>query len=234
MRTTQEDFLVLSGECLLLIEGEERRLKAWDFVHCPNWTEHIFVGAGNGPCLVLGVGARRKGRGIRYPVNALALKYGAGVEIETSDPKEAYARFGERQADRLSSRVSGLAEPGDELALAAAPAHLQGLGDAGEERDGSLVVAADRGQELRDPRCSRVGRELARQDRPEPSTLVGVGDRKRNLRGLPVTDQPSDADRLRVAAEVAHEHVVLGVDPREDPEVMRRQARLRATETALA
>ena len=57
----QEDFLVLSGECLLLIEGEERRLKAWDFVHCPNWTEHIFVGAGDGPCLVLGVGARRKG-----------------------------------------------------------------------------------------------------------------------------------------------------------------------------
>ena len=91
----QEDFLVLSGECLLLIEGEERRLKAWDFVHCPNWTEHIFVGAGDGPCLVLGVGARRKGRGIRYPVSELALKYGAGVETETSDPKEAYARFGD-------------------------------------------------------------------------------------------------------------------------------------------
>jgi len=69
----QEDFLVLSGECLLLIEGEERRLRAWDFVHCPPWTEHIFVGAGDGPCLILGVGARRTGRGIRYPVNELAL-----------------------------------------------------------------------------------------------------------------------------------------------------------------
>ncbi len=91
----QEDFLVLSGECLLLIEGEERRLAAWDFVHCPPWTEHIFVGAGDEPCLVLGVGARRKGLGIRYPVNALALKYGAGVETETSDPKEAYSRFGD-------------------------------------------------------------------------------------------------------------------------------------------
>jgi uncharacterized cupin superfamily protein len=91
----QEDFLVLSGECILLIEGEERRLKAWDFVHCPNWTEHIFIGAGDRPCLVLGVGARRKGRGIRYPVSELALRYGAGVEVETSDPKEAYARFGE-------------------------------------------------------------------------------------------------------------------------------------------
>jgi uncharacterized cupin superfamily protein len=91
----QEDFLVLSGECLLLIEGEERRLRAWDFVHCPPWTEHIFVGAGDGPCLVLGVGARRKGRGIRYPVSELALKYGAGVETETTDPRKAYGRFAE-------------------------------------------------------------------------------------------------------------------------------------------
>jgi uncharacterized cupin superfamily protein len=91
----QEDFLVLSGECLLLVEGQERRLRAWDFVHCPPWTEHIFVGAGEGPCLILGVGARRRGRGIRYPVNELALRHGAGVEKETTVPKEAYARFSE-------------------------------------------------------------------------------------------------------------------------------------------
>ena len=90
----QEDFLVLSGECLLLVEGEERLLRAWDFVHCPAWTEHIFVGAGDGPCLVLAVGARPQG-GIVYPVSELALKHGAGVEVETTDPKEAYARFGE-------------------------------------------------------------------------------------------------------------------------------------------
>jgi uncharacterized cupin superfamily protein len=91
----QEDFLVLSGECLLIVEGQERRLKAWDFVHCPPWTEHIFVGAGDGPCVVVGVGARRKGRGIVYPVNEAAAKYGAGVEEETSDPRVAYARFSE-------------------------------------------------------------------------------------------------------------------------------------------
>jgi uncharacterized cupin superfamily protein len=91
----QEDFLVLSGECLLLIEGEERRLGPWDFVHCPPWTEHIFVGVGNSPCLVVGVGARRKGRGIRYPVNELALKHRAGVEKETTDAREAYAGFAE-------------------------------------------------------------------------------------------------------------------------------------------
>lgn len=91
----QEDFLVLSGECLLIVEGEERRLGAWDFVHCPPWTEHAFVGAGDGPCLLLAVGSRTRteGSGIRYPVNEAALRHGAGVETETSDPDEAYARF---------------------------------------------------------------------------------------------------------------------------------------------
>ena len=91
----QEDFLVLSGECLLIVEGQERPLKAWDFVHCPPWTEHIFVGAGDGPCVVVGVGARRKGRGIVYPGNDTASKHGAGVEQTTSDPRVAYARFSE-------------------------------------------------------------------------------------------------------------------------------------------
>jgi uncharacterized cupin superfamily protein len=91
----QEDFLVLSGECLLLVEGQERRVRAWDFVHCPPWTEHIFVGVGDEPCVVMGVGARRKGRGIVYPRNETALKHDAGVEETTSDPRVAYARFAE-------------------------------------------------------------------------------------------------------------------------------------------
>jgi uncharacterized cupin superfamily protein len=88
----QEDFLVLSGECLLLIEGEERRLKAWDFVHCPAWTEHVFVGAGSGPCAILAVGSRPM-KEIVYPANELAQRHGAGVDADTSDPKKAYARF---------------------------------------------------------------------------------------------------------------------------------------------
>jgi uncharacterized cupin superfamily protein len=91
----QEDFLVLSGEVLLIVEGQRRLLKAWDFVHCPPWTEHVFVGAGDGPSVVLAVGARRKGRGLRYTVNTTALEHGAGVETETSEPSEAYARFPE-------------------------------------------------------------------------------------------------------------------------------------------
>ena len=92
---TQEDFLVLAGECLLVVEGQERKLRGWDFVHCPPWTEHVFVGSGEGACLILAVGNRVKGRGLRYPVNEVALQHGAGVEQETSDPSEAYARFAE-------------------------------------------------------------------------------------------------------------------------------------------
>jgi uncharacterized cupin superfamily protein len=102
----QEDFLVVSGECLLIVEGEERRLKAWDFVHCPPWTEHIFVGSGDGPCVVIGVGARRKGRGIRYPVNATALAHGAGVETETTVPAEAYATLPDDRPIRCPDDVA--------------------------------------------------------------------------------------------------------------------------------
>src|SRR4029450_2446251 len=91
----QEDFLVLSGECVLIVEGEERRLKAWDFVHCPPMTGHVFVGAGDGPCVVVAVGARRKGRALVYPVNEAALRYGGGAEGEPGAPSVAYARFSE-------------------------------------------------------------------------------------------------------------------------------------------
>ena len=48
----QEDFLVLSGECTLIVEDEERHLKAWDFFHCAPGTNHILVGAGDGPCAI--------------------------------------------------------------------------------------------------------------------------------------------------------------------------------------
>jgi uncharacterized cupin superfamily protein len=89
----QEDFLVLAGECSLLVEGEERRLRQWDFVHCPPWTEHVFVGAGSGPCAILMVGARKPDDQVLYPVEPLAQRYGAGVDVETRSPDEAYARF---------------------------------------------------------------------------------------------------------------------------------------------
>ena len=88
----QEDFLVLNGECLLLIEGQRRPLRQWDFVHCPAWTEHVFLGAGDGPCALLAVGTR-SGDGVVYPRSELALRHRAGVERETREPREAYAEI---------------------------------------------------------------------------------------------------------------------------------------------
>lgn len=91
--SSQEDFLVLVGECVLLIEAEERTLRAWDFVHCPPGTRHTFVGAGAGPCVIFMSGARAKGGSIVYPESQTAQARGAGVEHETPKPSEAYAAF---------------------------------------------------------------------------------------------------------------------------------------------
>jgi uncharacterized cupin superfamily protein len=92
----QEAFLVLCGECRLLVEGEERLLRPWDFFHSPAGTEHIFVGAGDGPCVILMTGARSEDFQVRYPVSELAARYGASVKEETSDRKQAYAGRFER------------------------------------------------------------------------------------------------------------------------------------------
>jgi uncharacterized cupin superfamily protein len=89
----QEGFLVLAGECLLLAEGEERKLRVWDFFHCPAGTEHVFVGAGEGPCVIFMTGARSPEKTILYPRSQVARAHGAGVEHETSSPHDAYARF---------------------------------------------------------------------------------------------------------------------------------------------
>ncbi len=92
----QEDFLVLSGEARLIVEGQERPLRQWDLVHCPPHTNHMIVGAGDGPCVVLAVGARERQEGRvwgGYTVDDVALRHGAGVEQETSDANVAYARF---------------------------------------------------------------------------------------------------------------------------------------------
>jgi uncharacterized cupin superfamily protein len=99
----QEDFLVLSGEALLLVEGEERPLRQWDFVHGPPGTNHIVVGAGDGPCVVLAVGAREHGDDETwggYTVHEVALRHGVGVEKETHDAEEAYARFADPESAR--------------------------------------------------------------------------------------------------------------------------------------
>ena len=99
----QEAFMVLSGECRLLVEGEERLLGPWDFFHSPAGTEHIFVGAGAGPCVILMVGARSGDWRVFYPVSGLAARYGASAEKETSDPDQAYAEFEPSRRERPSS-----------------------------------------------------------------------------------------------------------------------------------
>jgi uncharacterized cupin superfamily protein len=86
----QEGFLVLSGECIAVVEGVERRMRQWDYFHCPPGTAHITVGAGSGPCALLMVGTRRPESTTRYLPDPVAARYGAAVEVETDSPAEAY------------------------------------------------------------------------------------------------------------------------------------------------
>lgn len=99
----QEDFLVLAGECTLIVEGEERRLKQWDFFHSPPGTEHIFIGAGESPCVLCMVGARGDNWTIHYPVSDVAARHDASVQTETTEPDEAYVgRFEPSRRERPS------------------------------------------------------------------------------------------------------------------------------------
>jgi quercetin dioxygenase-like cupin family protein len=90
----QEGFLVLAGECMLIVEGEERLLRAWDFFHCPPGTEHVIVGGGDGPAAVVAFGARGRGRGggVVYRVSDVAARHGASVDRETRRAAEAYEK----------------------------------------------------------------------------------------------------------------------------------------------
>ena len=101
----QEGFFVLSGEALLLVEGEERPLKQWDYVHCPKGTNHVILGAGSGPAAVLALGGRIDSvdnpNWGGYPVDAAALRHGAGVAKETTDPEVAYADVVHRTPTRF-------------------------------------------------------------------------------------------------------------------------------------
>jgi uncharacterized cupin superfamily protein len=88
----QEDYVVLHGECIAIVDGEELPMKQWDVLHCPAGVDHVFVGAGDGPSAVLMIGSRRLDEA-HYPVNEVAAKYDASVEVATDDPAEAYAEW---------------------------------------------------------------------------------------------------------------------------------------------
>ena len=98
--TNEEHFLVLHGECVLIVNDEERPLRAWDLVHGPPETKHVFVGAGTGPSVILMVGGRSREDGGSYPVSDAAVRHGAGVAREVETPEEAYAGHGRRQPGR--------------------------------------------------------------------------------------------------------------------------------------
>jgi uncharacterized cupin superfamily protein len=89
--SNQEGFLVLSGECLAIVEGEERPMRQWDYLHCPPGTAHITVGAGDGPCAILMVGTRDPDDTTQYIADPVAARYGAAVEVDTDSAREAYA-----------------------------------------------------------------------------------------------------------------------------------------------
>jgi uncharacterized cupin superfamily protein len=94
--TEQEDFLVLAGEGVLIVDGQEQPVKAWDFVHCPPGTKHVFAGAGDGPCVLLCASSRqfqKDGPWGFYCVDEAAEKYDASAPEETQDNSVAYARF---------------------------------------------------------------------------------------------------------------------------------------------
>jgi uncharacterized cupin superfamily protein len=101
--TEQEDFLVLSGEAVLIVEGEERKLKQWDFVHCPPGTRHAFAGAGEGPCVLLCAGSRqfqKDGPWGFYCADETAARYNASSPEDTQDGALAYGRFGPSRPTR--------------------------------------------------------------------------------------------------------------------------------------
>jgi len=89
--SVQEGFLVLAGECLLVVEGQERRMGPWDYFHCPAGTAHITIGAGDEPCAILMVGTRSPDHTIYYPADPVAAKHGAAVAVATAWASEAYA-----------------------------------------------------------------------------------------------------------------------------------------------
>jgi uncharacterized cupin superfamily protein len=90
LESDQEGFLVLAGECLAIVEGQERRMGPWDYLHCPPGTAHITIGAGEQGAAILMVGTRSEHHETRYLPDPAAARHGAAVAAETDSPREAY------------------------------------------------------------------------------------------------------------------------------------------------
>jgi mannose-6-phosphate isomerase-like protein (cupin superfamily) len=86
----QEGFIVLSGECLTVVEGQERLMRQWDYLHSPPGTAHVMVGAGDGPCVLAMFGSPDPRRKVEWIADETAAKHGASVERTTGRDTEAY------------------------------------------------------------------------------------------------------------------------------------------------
>lgn len=158
LEADEESFLVLSGECLLIVEGTERRMRAWDVFHCPPGTAHITVGAGDGPCAILMAGTRTARGDTTYPPDAVAARYGADVPERTTDSRVAYAD--RPPIERAPSPWGAIAGGRSEAATGSQP----GTGtserrDAGDQRRDAAGVSDDaRGDE---PSTEDLRRQVA-------------------------------------------------------------------------
>ena len=96
----QEGFLVLEGECLVVVEGEERAMRRWDYFHCPAETGHIMIGGSEQPCVLFMFGNRLADAGTHYPVEPAAAKHGASAAQPTDSSLQAY---GPREFSRVEA-----------------------------------------------------------------------------------------------------------------------------------
>jgi uncharacterized cupin superfamily protein len=87
----QEGFLVLDGECLVIVEGEERTLRQWDYFHCPPGTAHIMIGAGDRGAVLFMFGNRLPDARTHYLKDPVAARHDVEVTEPTEYSKEAYA-----------------------------------------------------------------------------------------------------------------------------------------------
>ncbi len=206
----QEDFLVVSGEALLIVEGEERPLRQWDFVHCPPGTKHTILGAGDGPCIVVAVGAREHqdgpdwggihgGRG-RAPTRG---RRGAGDDCPGRGVRARARALRHARADGVPRRLasasapSGLA-PGLLPERGAANICSYPGGDHPPRRSRRLLRV---GRAAGRPAASRSTRDRRRRGRARRE-LRGEGVRRADGHGRPAGAAALPARRRRPAADV--------------------------------
>ncbi len=111
-----ETFFPMLGMAIRVLgpgEPNGRVLRQWDVVYCPPETRHVFVGAGEGPCVILAASSRqfqKDGPWGFYSVDETAARYNASSPEETQDGDVAYARFAPSQ----KVRYPGGLLPGDQ------------------------------------------------------------------------------------------------------------------------